>query len=134
MAYFKEVTLMGGEKITINLDQVHVMRWFGKSTAIYFAKTTYMTSKRRQLRSWPTRSMVVCRAFKLRPLGSECYLGGRSSPFSHPIAFSDLIGSGRSQSTHRKRFALPSDGCAAPHWEHLGWSACPIAKIRRGNK
>jgi hypothetical protein len=38
MAYFKEVTLDGGEKITINLDQVHAMRWFGKSTAIYFGR------------------------------------------------------------------------------------------------
>jgi hypothetical protein len=38
MAQFKEVTLDGGEKITINLDQVHAMRWFGKSTAIYFGR------------------------------------------------------------------------------------------------
>jgi len=38
MAYFKEVTLDGGDKIIINLDRVHAMRWFGKSTAIYFGR------------------------------------------------------------------------------------------------
>jgi hypothetical protein len=37
MAQFKDVTLVGGEKATINVDHVRAMQRFEKSTTIYFS-------------------------------------------------------------------------------------------------
>lgn len=39
MAQFREVTLVGGDKITINLDEVRAMHRAGDSTTVYFDQT-----------------------------------------------------------------------------------------------
>ena len=69
----------------------------------------------------PTR-----RSYSSEPKPSE-----PSSPFSEPLIFSDLSGSGRSQSRHwNVRSPLPPGGSArvkkAPHSEQVGRLDCPI--------
>jgi hypothetical protein len=39
MAEFKEVTLVGGEKMTINMDEVRTMQRIGGSTTLLFDHT-----------------------------------------------------------------------------------------------
>jgi hypothetical protein len=39
MAEFKEVTLVGGEKITINMDEVRTMQRVGGATTVNFDHT-----------------------------------------------------------------------------------------------
>jgi hypothetical protein len=39
MAEFKEVTLVGGEKMTINMDEIRTMQRIGGSTTVYFDHT-----------------------------------------------------------------------------------------------